>query len=102
MLSWISRALAVLEITPKVALLRSVTGWDVAAEELRTLARRVVTAKKLYNVREGWTPAEDTLPARLLDAPLTLPSGREAVLSRERLDEMIAAYHETRMVQPWP
>ena len=26
-------------------------------EELRTAARRIVTAKKLYNQREGWTVA---------------------------------------------
>src|SRR5437588_1180190 len=29
-------------------LLSRVTGWDVTAEELRTTARRIVTAKKLY------------------------------------------------------
>ena len=37
-------------------LLARVTGWDVTAEELRTTARRIVTAKKLFNLREGWTP----------------------------------------------
>jgi len=47
-------------------LLRSVTGWNVTAEELRTTAQRIVNAKKLYNLREGWTPAEDTLPPRFL------------------------------------
>src|SRR5205807_1513779 len=36
-------------------LLRAVTGWDVTADELRTAARRVITSKKLYNIREGWT-----------------------------------------------
>src|SRR5438552_11160684 len=41
-------------------LLAGVTGWDVTADELRTTSRRIVTAKKLYNLREGWTAAEDT------------------------------------------
>jgi aldehyde:ferredoxin oxidoreductase len=77
------------------ALLRPVTGWDVTAEELHTLARRVGTAKKLYNVREGWTPAEDTLPRRFLSEGL--PAGdSEALLPRERLEAMIAAYYEAR------
>jgi aldehyde:ferredoxin oxidoreductase len=77
-------------------LLAAVTGWNVTAEELRVTARRIVTAKKLYNVREGWTRAEDTLPARFLSE--SLPTGAEggAVLPRDRLDEMIAAYYETR------
>src|SRR5207244_8447687 len=47
-------------------LLRKVTGWDITTEELRQIARRIVTAKKLFNEREGWTPAEDTLPRRFL------------------------------------
>ena len=40
--------------------------------------------------------AEDTLPPRLLGVPLTLPSGREAVLTRERLEAMVAIYHRAR------
>src|SRR5947209_5308721 len=47
-------------------ILRLVTGWDVSAEELRQTARRIVTAKKRFNILAGWTPAEDTLPDRLL------------------------------------
>jgi aldehyde:ferredoxin oxidoreductase len=77
-------------------LLRSVTGWDVTAEELRTVARRVVTAKKLYNVREGWTAAEDTLPNRFLSEGLPDTASSGAVLPRERLQEMIQAYYRTR------
>src|SRR5436305_2562718 len=51
-------------------LLRHVTGWNVTGAELRTVARRIMTAKKLFNVREGWTPAEDTLPQRMLSEEL--------------------------------
>jgi aldehyde:ferredoxin oxidoreductase len=77
-------------------LLRPVTGWDVDAAELRETARGIVTSKHRFNRREGWTRAEDTLPARLLAEGRTLPSGREAVLTRERLDAMVDAYHEQR------
>src|SRR5205807_3999064 len=61
-------------------LLARVTGWDVTADELRTVARRTVTAKKLYNIREGWTPAEDTLPGRFLSERLPDGVSRGAVL----------------------
>jgi aldehyde:ferredoxin oxidoreductase len=71
-------------------LLARVTGWDVTAEELRATARRIVTAKKLFNVREGWTPAEDTLPDRLLTG------GDEGGLPRARLQEMVRAYYAAR------
>ena len=79
------------------ALLRPVTGWDVdGAGAARRPRAAIVAAKHAFNRREGWTRAEDTLPARLLDVPLTLPSGREAALTRERLDAMVDAYHRAR------
>ena len=78
------------------ALLAPVTGWALDGAELRDTARAIVGAKHAFNRREGWTRAEDTLPARLLDVPLTLPSGREAALSRARLDGMVDAYHRAR------
>jgi aldehyde:ferredoxin oxidoreductase len=75
-------------------LLRAVTGWDVTADELRQVARRIVTAKKLFNVREGWTSAEDTLPKRFLSERLS--DGDGAALPRERLEAMIRAYYSAR------
>jgi aldehyde:ferredoxin oxidoreductase len=77
-------------------LLSQVTGWDVTAGELRTAARRVVTAKKLFNIREGWTPDEDTLPKRFLSEGLAAGASAGAVLPRERLDAMIHAYYAAR------
>jgi aldehyde:ferredoxin oxidoreductase len=77
-------------------LLRKVTGWDVTADELRTTARRIVTAKKLYNIREGWTRAEDTLPRRFLGEELGMGGGKPAILPRERLEEMVRAYYRAR------
>lgn len=77
-------------------LLARVTGWDVTAQELQNAARRIVTAKKLYNIREGWTPAEDTLPRRFLSEGLPTGVSAGAVLPRERLRAMIRAYYAAR------
>lgn len=77
-------------------LLASVTGWDVTGDELRATARRIVLAKRVYNIREGWQPSDDWLPDRLLNEPLTLPSGRVAVLTAGRLRAMIDAYYKRR------
>jgi aldehyde:ferredoxin oxidoreductase len=78
------------------ALLSGVTGWDLTGGELRATARRIIMAKRVYNIREGWQPADDWLPDRLLNEPLTLPSGREARLTPERLRAMIGAYYKAR------
>jgi aldehyde:ferredoxin oxidoreductase len=78
------------------ALLSAVTGWDVDADELQGTAVRIVLAKRLFNLREGWTRAEDWLPDRFLAETLELESGRHASLTPERLRTMIDAYYEGR------
>jgi aldehyde:ferredoxin oxidoreductase len=78
------------------ALLSAVTGWDVDAAELRRTARRIVLAKRVFNIREGWRPSDDWLPERLLAEPVTTGSGRVATLTPERLRGMIGAYYAGR------
>ncbi len=77
-------------------LLAAVTGWDMTAAELHNTARRIVLAKRLYNLREGWQPADDWLPERLLSEPLELASGRVAALTPGRLRTMIDGYYAAR------
>ena len=75
-------------------MLQAVTGWDVTADELRETARRIVATKRQVNLLAGWTPEEDTLPERFLDAPLSTDPG--ALLTRERLQALVAEYHRQR------
>jgi aldehyde:ferredoxin oxidoreductase len=75
-------------------MLRLTTGWDVTSDELQQAARRIVSAKKLFNIRAGWTPDEDCLPARFLDN--ALPSGEAPALTRDRLAKLISAYNTSR------
>jgi aldehyde:ferredoxin oxidoreductase len=76
------------------AMLRSVTGWDVTAAELRDTAARIVAAKREFNLLAGWTRDEDTLPGRFFES--ALPNDAAASLSRERLDALVAEYHRQR------
>jgi aldehyde:ferredoxin oxidoreductase len=75
-------------------MLQLVTDWDVTASELEQVAERIVTAKKWFNIRAGWTPNEDTLPARILDRPLS--SDPAARLTRDQLAAGVAAYNRGR------
>jgi aldehyde:ferredoxin oxidoreductase len=56
-----------------------VTGAPV---DLRQAGARIVALKKQFNVREGWTRADDRLPERLFDPT--------------RLDELVSAYYRVR------
>ena len=52
---------------------------------------RITNLKKLFNIREGWTRADDTLPPRVLS-----DEGTPTELSRPWLERMIAAYYGVR------
>jgi aldehyde:ferredoxin oxidoreductase len=78
------------------ALLSAVTGWDTDGPELRQTARRIVLAKRAFNIREGWQPEDDWLPERLLSEPVTIASGRVAALTPSRLRGMIDCYYAAR------
>jgi len=76
-------------------MLAAVTGESVSADELRVVGERIVAAKKLFNVREGWTRDEDTLPARFLKERLGGADERHA-LGRDELNRMIASYYRAQ------
>ena len=45
-------------------LLKAVTGWDTGMVEILRVAERIVTLMRLFNIREGFTAADDVLPER--------------------------------------
>lgn len=75
-------------------MLTIVTGWTVTADELRQTARRIVTARKWFNIQAGWTPQEDCLPDRFLQEPL--PDDPRARLTTQQLQAAKTAYHRHR------
>ena len=75
-------------------MLVAVTGHPYTSADLQAVARRVVAARKCVNQREGWTAAEDTLPARFLSDQPESPGA--PFLPRARLEAMIADYYEAR------
>ena len=66
-----------------------VTGLPMTADRLRLAGTRINTVKKMFNIAQGWTRADDTLPPRLL--------AREAGgLTAGELDKLIQAYYRVR------
>jgi aldehyde:ferredoxin oxidoreductase len=82
------------------ALLRHVTGWEMTDAELRRVGERITNLKKAFNLREGWQPADDTLPPRLLDEPLPTGPTAGVALTRDELATMIDAYYAARGWSP--
>jgi aldehyde:ferredoxin oxidoreductase len=49
-------------------LVRALTGWDTSLWELMKVAERGKALARVFNCREGITPKEEVLPARLHEA----------------------------------
>ncbi|MSQ12880.1 MAG: hypothetical protein EXR47_01820 [Dehalococcoidia bacterium] len=73
-----------------------VTGWPITPDELRRAGERISTLKKLFNIREGWARADDTLPPRALQEKLSDGVAAGLGLTPEELDLMIASYYRAR------
>jgi len=75
------------------AYLRAATGFDYTADEVMTCGDRIWTLERLFNLREGLTAAEDTLPSRLREEPI--PSGPMKGKT-SRVAEMVPEYYRLR------
>jgi aldehyde:ferredoxin oxidoreductase len=73
--------------------LSAVTGIQYSTGDMTRVGERVWNMERLYNLREGFTKKDDTLPARLLeDAPTEGPSKGWVV----QLEPMLKEYYRTR------
>lgn len=78
-----------------VDILNAMTGWDVTVQEFMTIGERVFNLCRMFNVREGMSRKDDTLPARCGES---LPRGATAgsVITSEDLNAMLDEYYRLR------
>jgi len=70
-----------------------VTGLKWSAEELRMAGERIVQLERIFNLREGLTAGDDTLPERFLSEPVPDGPAKGRVV---RLDPMLEEYYHAR------
>ena len=75
---------------------RHVTGWPMNPADLRLTGERISNLKKLFNIREGWTREDDTLPPRILQEKLPTGIVKGVGLTRDDLNMMIGDYYRAR------
>ncbi|HOQ99391.1 MAG TPA: aldehyde ferredoxin oxidoreductase family protein [Anaerolineae bacterium] len=78
------------------ALMEGVTGLVFTPEEVMRVGERVNNLARAFNVREGFTRADDTLPERLMTEPLKAGASKGHVISRQDLDTMLDEYYSLR------
>jgi aldehyde:ferredoxin oxidoreductase len=71
-----------MQVADVVALVRAATGWDIDLPELLQAGERATNLARVFNVREGFTRADDKLPKRMFnpleEGPLTGAACSEA------------------------
>jgi len=77
-------------------LLAAITGFDYTADEIQTAGERINNLAAAFNVREGFSRRDDTLPERLLTEPLPGGAAKGHTISRKELDLMLDEYYEAR------
>ena len=65
MCDFVGVPIGVLTLTKLVETTAAITGWDTSLFELLKCAERGNALKRVFNIREGFTPADDCLPQRL-------------------------------------
>lgn len=76
-----------------IELFRNVVGVTWNAEELMKAGERIVQLERLFNLREGLTPEDDTLPERFLSEPVSDGPGKGRVV---HLEPLLKEYYEVR------
>jgi aldehyde:ferredoxin oxidoreductase len=73
-----------------------VTGIPITTQELKDVGERVCNLKKAFNIREGWTKADDWMPGRVVGDPMPSGPGKGVYVKPEELRLMIDDYYQAR------
>jgi len=78
------------------SLINALSGSDYSAEDISTCGERVNNVARIYNIREGFTRADDKLPERLMTEPLKDGGAKGSYIPQNELDFMLDEYYEDR------
>jgi len=79
------------------ALYSAVTGIEMTPEELQKAGERVNNLGRLFNIREGLTRKDDSLPWKVMNVPIPDEGvAKGSFVSQEDLDLLLDDYYEVR------
>ena len=74
-------------------IVRMTTGMDVGKEDLRKIAARIQNTTRIFNIREGLTKKDDTLPQRFFREGI---GAGKSVIREDELERLISDYYMLR------
>jgi len=81
-------------------MLSALTGWKIDGDELLKTSERAINLQRLFNVREGITAKDDTLPTRAGALPKFGKYSTEENCSVSNLNGMLHDYYQVRGWDP--
>lgn len=72
------------------------TGLEFTEQDMWDVGERLNNLCRMFNVREGFSRKDDTLPSRLMTEPLKFGLSKGEKISKEDLDFMLDEYYEAR------
>jgi aldehyde:ferredoxin oxidoreductase len=72
----------------------AVTGVDSSEEHLRQVGRRIWNLTRAFNVREGFTRKDDTMPERIEKEPLPAGKPKGHAVPRKDFEQMLGEYYK--------
>ena len=77
-------------------MLNAVTALNFTAEDVEKVGERVNNLARAFNVREGFTRDDDSLPERILTEPLKDGNSKGHFISKAELNQMLDEYYAER------
>jgi len=93
MCDFVGVPLGVMALEPLRDYVNAVTGWDMSLFELLKVGERANVMARLFNLREGFTAADDTLPQRMFE-PLQNGALKGEAINREEFERALKLYYQ--------
>ena len=58
------------DLKKEATLTKALTGWDIDGDTLLHIGERIATVERLFNLRSGGRPEDDTLPQTFIEEPI--------------------------------
>jgi aldehyde:ferredoxin oxidoreductase len=87
-----------------VDLISAVSGWETSLWDLQKLGERRLAMQRVFNIREGLSPADDRLPPRVYE-PIETGPNRGVRMNRDVTEAAKQTYYRMRDWNPrtgWP
>lgn len=92
MCDFVGMPIGAFKLRPLADYINAATGWDMTEYELMQVGEKSNVMSRLFNLREGFTRADDNLPERMFE-PLENGKLEGVAVDRDEFDKLLSMYY---------